>query len=72
MPIGFHGCLDRLALIHLELLQDIFSVLFLMDECPFLHLFDLKTKEEGQYANESFDGFENISKDFDLVKICTT
>ena len=24
---------------------------FKMDECPFLHLFDLKTKEEGQFAN---------------------
>ena len=24
------------------------------------------------FANESFDGFENISKSFDLVKICTT
>ena len=24
------------------------------------------------FVNESFDGFENISKSFDLVKICTT
>ena len=24
------------------------------------------------FENESFDGFENISKSFDLVKICTT
>ena len=24
------------------------------------------------FANKSFDGFENISKSFDLVKICTT
>ena len=51
MPIGCHGCLDWLALIHLEILQDIFSILFLMDECPFLQLFDLKTKEEGQLTD---------------------
>jgi len=24
------------------------------------------------FANKSFDGFQNISKFFDLVKICTT
>ena len=51
MTIGCHGCLDRLAFIHLELLQDIFSIFFLIDECPFLQLFDLKTKVEGQFVD---------------------
>jgi hypothetical protein len=46
MSIGRHWSLDRLTIIHLELLEDIISVLLLMNESLFLQLLDLKSKEE--------------------------
>ena len=46
MPISWHWSLDRLAIIHLEFLENILCILFLMDESPFLQLLDLKPKEE--------------------------
>ena len=46
MSIGWHWSLDRLAIIHLELLENVYCVLFLMDEGSFLQLLDLKPKEK--------------------------
>jgi hypothetical protein len=46
MSISRHWSLDRLTIIHLELLENIIGVLLLMDESPFLQLLDLKPKEE--------------------------
>jgi hypothetical protein len=46
MSISRHWSLDRLTIIHLELLKNIIGVLLLMDESPFLQLLVLKSKEE--------------------------
>jgi hypothetical protein len=46
MSIGRHWSLDRLTIIHLELLENIISVLLLMNESPFLEMLDFKPKEE--------------------------
>jgi hypothetical protein len=51
MSISRHGCLDRLTIIHLELLENIIGVLLLMDESPFLLLLDLKPKEEVELSD---------------------
>ena len=44
--ISWHWSLDRLAIIHLELFENVSCILFLMDEGSFLQLLNLKTKEE--------------------------
>ena len=46
MPICWHWSLDRLAIIHLEFLENILCILFLMDESPFLQLLDLKPRKK--------------------------
>jgi hypothetical protein len=51
MSIGRHWSLDRLTIIHLELLENIISVLLLMNESPFLQLLDLKPKEEVELSD---------------------
>jgi hypothetical protein len=51
MSIGRHWSLDRLTIIHLELLENIISVLLLMNEGPFLQLLDLKPKEEVELSD---------------------
>jgi hypothetical protein len=51
MSIGRHWSLDRLTIIHLELPEDIISVLLLMNESPFLQLLDLKPKEEVELSD---------------------
>jgi hypothetical protein len=45
MPIGSHGCLDGFAILHSKLLKYVLNVLCLADECAFLELLDLKSKE---------------------------
>jgi hypothetical protein len=51
MFIGRHWSLDPLTFIHLELLEDIISVLLLMNESPLLQLLDLKPKEEVELSD---------------------
>jgi hypothetical protein len=46
MSISWHWSLNWLAIIHLEFLENILYILFLIDEYLFLQLLDLKTKEE--------------------------
>ena len=66
MPISWHWSLGRLAIIHLELLEDISCVLFLMDEGSFLQLLDLKTKEEVELTDHRHLEFpsHHVSKFF--------
>jgi hypothetical protein len=45
MPIGSHGCLDGLAILHSKLLKYVLNVFGLADEGAFLELLDLKSKE---------------------------
>jgi hypothetical protein len=51
MSICRHWSLDRLTIIHLELLENIIIVLLLMNESPFLQLLDLKPKEEVEISD---------------------
>jgi hypothetical protein len=45
MPIGSHGCLDGLGILHSKLVKYVLSVLGLADEGALLELLDLKSKE---------------------------
>ena len=45
MPIGSHGCLDGLSILHPKLGDYILNVLRLADEGALLELFDLESKE---------------------------
>jgi hypothetical protein len=43
MPIGSHGCLDGLGILHSKLVKYVLSVLGLADEGAILELLDLKS-----------------------------
>jgi hypothetical protein len=43
MPIGSHGCLDGLGILHPKLGKNVLSVLRLTDEGALLELLDLKS-----------------------------
>jgi hypothetical protein len=43
MPIGSHGCLDGLGILHPKLGEYVFNVLRLADEGALLELLDLKS-----------------------------
>jgi hypothetical protein len=43
MPIGSHGCLDGLGILHSKLGEYVLNVLRLADEGAFLELLDLKS-----------------------------
>jgi hypothetical protein len=45
MPIGSHGCLDGLGILHSKLAKYVLNVLCLADEGALLELLDLKSKE---------------------------
>jgi hypothetical protein len=45
MPIGSHGCLDGLGILHSKLVENILNVLGLANEGALLELFYLKSQE---------------------------
>jgi hypothetical protein len=51
MSIQCHGNLDGLGIGHVKPLEHILYILGLTQESPFLHLLDLKTKEELQFTH---------------------
>src|SRR6185295_14645701 len=51
MSIHGHGSLDGFSIGHVKLLEHIICIFNLTYESPFLHLLDLKTKEELQFTH---------------------
>jgi hypothetical protein len=43
MPIGSHGCLDGLGILHSKLIKNVLNVLGLADEGVLFELLDLKS-----------------------------
>jgi hypothetical protein len=43
MPIGSHGCLDGLGILHPKLGEDVLNIFHLGDEGALLELLDLKS-----------------------------
>jgi hypothetical protein len=43
MPIGSHGCLDGLGILHSKLVENVLGVFCLADEGALLELLDLKS-----------------------------
>jgi hypothetical protein len=43
MPIGSHGCLDGLGILHFKLVKYVLNVLYFADEGTILELLDLKS-----------------------------
>ena len=51
MPIFRHRRLDRLGILHPELLENVLNVLRLAKKCSFFELLDLESKEEFEFAH---------------------
>jgi hypothetical protein len=43
MPIGFHGCLDGLGILHFKLIKNVLNILRLANEGALLELLDLES-----------------------------
>jgi hypothetical protein len=43
MPIGSHGCLDGLGILHFKVLKNVLNILRLADEGALLELLDLES-----------------------------